>query len=110
MLKRGSMFVISQEQFQTLLNVDATWKTNRLLDLGERVHFEMIFLIFGTMNDMSISKTRIESPYPLCCFSNFSRLVFFQLMETEMIINRNRLNPLTETLKKWKTVIAETDR
>jgi len=33
-LDRGSMFVFSNAQFQTIMSVDESWKTGTLLDLG----------------------------------------------------------------------------
>ena len=39
LLQRGSMFVFSDAQIDRLLNVDAEWKAERLLDLGKALNF-----------------------------------------------------------------------
>jgi len=37
LLQRGSMFVLSQAQFQQLLGISADWTVESMLDLGNTV-------------------------------------------------------------------------
>lgn len=40
LLRRGSMFVYSQQQFRNLLGIDELWKAGSMLDLGQLINIE----------------------------------------------------------------------